>query len=98
MCQLGTRNFGAYARWMLIDGCIIKVDYTEQKKPAAADVHPPAAGVNGRGKKAGYLSPIPKNIKYRLRERRLSAIIILWDWAFSLRGLPRRASPSYRII
>ena len=27
MNQLGTRNFGAYARKMLIDGYIIKVDY-----------------------------------------------------------------------
>ena len=34
--QLGTHNFGAYARKMLIDGYIIKVDYTEQKKLAAA--------------------------------------------------------------
>ena len=31
MAQLGTRNFGAYARKMLLDGYIIKVDYTEQK-------------------------------------------------------------------
>ena len=36
MRLLGTRNFGAYARKMLIDGYIIKVDYTEQKKLAAA--------------------------------------------------------------
>ena len=36
MNQLGTRNFSAYARKMLIDGYIIKVDYTEQKKLAAA--------------------------------------------------------------
>ena len=36
MNQLGTRNFGAYARKMLIDGYIIKVDYTEQKKLAAS--------------------------------------------------------------
>ena len=36
MRQLGTRNFGAYAQKMLIDGYIIKVDYTEQKKLAAA--------------------------------------------------------------
>lgn len=36
MNQLGTRNFGAYARKMLIDGYIIKVDYTEQKKLAGA--------------------------------------------------------------
>lgn len=30
-----TENFGAYARKMLIDGYIIVVDYTEQKKLAA---------------------------------------------------------------
>ena len=36
MNQLGTCNFGAYARKMLIDGYIIKVDYTEKKKLAAA--------------------------------------------------------------
>ena len=36
MRQLGTHNFGAHARKMLIDGYIIKVDYTEQKKLAAA--------------------------------------------------------------
>ena len=36
MNQLGTHNFGAYARKMLIDGYIIEVDYTEQKKLAAA--------------------------------------------------------------
>ena len=35
MQQLGTKNFGAYARKMLIDGYIIVVDYTEQKKLAA---------------------------------------------------------------
>ena len=32
---LGTRNFGAYARKMLIDGYIIKVDYSEQRKLVA---------------------------------------------------------------
>ena len=36
MRQLGTHNFGAYARKMLVDGYISKVDYTEQKKLAAA--------------------------------------------------------------
>ena len=36
MAQLHTKNFSAYARKMLIDGYIIKVDYTEQKKLAAA--------------------------------------------------------------
>lgn len=36
MAQLGTRNMGAYLRKMAIDGYIIKVDYSEQKKLAAA--------------------------------------------------------------
>lgn len=45
MNQLGTRNFGAYARKMLLDGYIIKVDYTEQKKLAAAVSHA-AANIN----------------------------------------------------
>ena len=36
MEQLGTKNMGAYLRKMTIDGYIIKVDYTEQKKLAAA--------------------------------------------------------------
>ena len=36
MSLLHTKNFSAYARKMLIDGYIIKVDYTEQKKLAAA--------------------------------------------------------------
>ena len=45
MRQLGTHNFGAYARKMLIDGYIIKVDYTEQKKLAAA-VNRAASNIN----------------------------------------------------
>lgn len=36
MKQLGTKNMGAYLRKMAIDGYIIKVDYTQQKKFAAA--------------------------------------------------------------
>ena len=36
MTQLGTHNMGAYLRKMAIDGYIIKVDYTEQKKLATA--------------------------------------------------------------
>ena len=45
MAQLGTRNIGAYLRKMAIDGYIIKVDYTEQKKLAAA-VSRAAANIN----------------------------------------------------
>ena len=36
MAQLGPKNMGAYLRKMAIDGYIIKVDYTQQKKLAAA--------------------------------------------------------------
>ena len=36
MAQLHTKRIGAYLRKMAIDGYIIKVDYTEQKKLAAA--------------------------------------------------------------
>ena len=36
MAQLGTKNMGAYLRKMAINGYIIKVDYTQQKKLAAA--------------------------------------------------------------
>lgn len=45
MEMIGTENFGAYARKMLIDGYIIKVDYTQQKKLAAA-VSRAAANIN----------------------------------------------------
>lgn len=45
MRQLGTRNMGAYLRKMALDGYIIKVDYTEQKKLAAA-VSRAAANIN----------------------------------------------------
>ena len=56
MRQLGTRNFGAYARKMLIDGYIIKVDYTEQKKLAAAvsrvasNIHHVCRRINSTGR------------------------------------------------
>ena len=43
--ELGTKNMGAYLRKMAIDGYIIKVDYTEQKKLAAA-VSNVAANIN----------------------------------------------------
>ena len=45
MEQLGTKNMGAYLRKMAIDGYIIKVDYTEQKKLAVA-VSRAAANIN----------------------------------------------------
>jgi|GEM_PF-54820 len=45
MAQLSTRNMGAYLRKMAIDGYIIKVDHTEQKKLAVA-VSRAAANIN----------------------------------------------------
>lgn len=45
MKQLGINNMGAYLRKMAIDGYIIKVDYTQQKKLAAA-VSRAAANIN----------------------------------------------------
>ena len=38
MGQLGTKNFGAYARKMLIDGYIIKVDYEKVIRGVVVDV------------------------------------------------------------
>ena len=35
MRQAGTDNFSAYARKMLIDGCVIQVDYSDVKKMTA---------------------------------------------------------------
>ena len=45
MAQLQTKRIGAYLRKMAIDGYIIKVDYTQQKKLAAA-VSRAAANIN----------------------------------------------------
>ena len=45
MAQLHTKRIGAYLRKMAIDGYIIKVDYTQQKKLAAA-VSRAAANIN----------------------------------------------------
>lgn len=36
MAQINTKDMGAYLRKMAIDGYIIKVDYTQQKKLASA--------------------------------------------------------------
>ena len=55
MEQLGTKNMGAYLRKMAIDGYIIKVDYTQQKKLAAAvsraatNINHVCRGINSTG-------------------------------------------------
>ncbi len=61
MRQLGTHNFGAYARKMLIDGYIIKVDYTEQKKLAAA-VSRVASNINQICPCVGFPSPVFRTV------------------------------------
>ena len=48
--MIGTKNFGAYARKMLIDGYIIVVDYTEQKK-LAAEINKIGVNINQIAKK-----------------------------------------------
>ena len=49
MEMIGTENFGAYARKMLIDGYIIVVDYTEQKK-LAAEINTVCRRINSTGR------------------------------------------------
>ena len=49
MEMIGTENFGAYARKMLIDGYIIVVDYTEQKK-LAAEINKIGVNINSTGR------------------------------------------------
>lgn len=45
MKQIPTKNFAAYARKMLIDGYVIKVDYTELKA-VTAEIQKIGANVN----------------------------------------------------
>ena len=45
IAKLGAHSFGAYVRKMLINGCIIKVDYTGARKLTGV-VNRLAAGVN----------------------------------------------------
>ena len=60
MAQLGTKNMGAYLRKMAIDGYIIKVDYTQQKKLAAAvsraasNINQICRRINSKGNPVSY--------------------------------------------
>ena len=67
MNQLGTCNFGAYARKMLIDGYIIKVDCAEQKKLAS----PPLPFVPS--------NPIPSHRDRGASASRLSSVRLLFS-------------------
>ena len=68
MRQLGTQNFGAYARKMLIDGYIIKVDYTQQKKLAAA-VSRAASNINQICRRINSKGNLYENDVTELKER-----------------------------
>ena len=65
---LGTRNFGAYARKMLIDGYIIKVDYSEQRK-LAAEVNKIGVNINQTCKRINSTDRIYSEDVAELRKR-----------------------------
>ena len=73
MAQLGTRNMGAYLRKMAIDGYIIKVDYTQQKKLAAAvsraasNINQICRRINSTGQSA-YMASIEARKNYDYTE------------------------------
>ena len=68
MEQLGTKNMGAYLRKMAIDGYIIKVDYTQQKKLAAA-VSRAAANINHVCRRINSTGHFYKDDVAELKER-----------------------------
>ena len=74
MRQLGTHNFGAYARKMLIDGYIIKVDYTEQKKLAAA-VSRAASNINQICRRINSTGHVYEDDVAELKDRQLK----IWE-------------------
>ena len=65
---LGTRNFGAYARKMLIDGYIIKVDYSEQRK-LAAEVNKIGVNINQICKRINSIDRVYSEDVAELRKR-----------------------------
>ena len=68
MAQLGTKNMGAYLRKMAIDGYIIKVDYTQQKKLAAA-VSRAASNINQICRRINSKGNLYENDVTELKER-----------------------------
>ena len=65
---LGTRNFEAYARKMLIDGYIIKVDYSEQRK-LAAEVNKIGVNINQICKRINSIDRVYSEDVAELRNR-----------------------------
>ena len=84
MRQLGTHNFGAYARKMLIDGYIIKVDYTEQKKLAAA-VSRIAANINQICRRINSTGHLYADAVAELKARQAES----WEDKLTLRRVPK---------
>jgi len=60
MEQLSTGNFGAYARKMLIDGTIIKKDYSEIKK-LTAELGKIGSNINQLAKRANESRNVTKD-------------------------------------
>ena len=79
MAQLGTRNRGAYLRKMAIDGYIIKVDYTEQKKLAAAVSHA-AANINHICRRINSAGHFYEDDIADLKERQKEILAIVHDY------------------
>ena len=74
MEQLGTKNMGAYLRKMAIDGYIIKVDYTEQKKLAAA-VSRVASNINQICRRINSTGHVYEDDVAELKDRQLE----IWE-------------------
>ena len=68
MAQLGTRNMGAYRRKIAIDGYIVKVDYTQQKKLAAA-VSRAASNINQSCRRINSTVHLYAEVIAELKER-----------------------------
>ena len=68
MAQLGTKNMGAYLRKMAIDGYIIKVDYTQQKKLAVA-VSRVASNINQICRRINSMGNLYEDDVTELKER-----------------------------
>jgi len=68
MAQFQTKRIGAYLRKMAIDGYIIKVDYTQQKKLAAA-VSRAASNINQICRRINSKGNLYENDVTELKER-----------------------------
>ena len=79
MAQLGTKNMGAYLRKMAIDGYIIKVDYTQQKKLAAA-VSRVASNINQICRRINSTGHLYAEDVEELKERQVEIYATIRKW------------------